>query len=102
MIRPLLLTPSLALLVCACGHASTSQQHNSTQTAQQARPAAAQPQSAAPAVETAATAQNETEQATAAQETAGANADDRNEQPDRSDVSLEHLEALPADAVLPS
>ncbi len=101
MIRPLLLTPSLALLVCACGHASTSQQHNSSQTAQQARPAAAQQQSAAPAVETAATAQNETEQATAAQETAGANTDD-GAPPDRSDVSLEHLAALPADAVLPS
>jgi thiol:disulfide interchange protein DsbA len=101
MIRPLLLTPSLALLVCACGHASTSQQHNSSQTAQQARPAAAQQQSAAPAVETAATAQNETEQATAAQETAGANTDD-GAPPDRGDVSLEHLAALPADAVLPS
>ena len=101
MIRPLLLTPSLALLVCACGHASTSQQHNSSQTAQQARPAAAQQQSAAPAAETAATAQNETEQATAAQETAGANTDD-GAPPDRGDVSLEHLAALPADAVLPS
>src|ERR1700733_3036712 len=101
MIRPLLLTPSLALLVCACGHASTSQQHNSSQTAQQARPAAVQQQSAAPAAETAATAQNETEQATAAQETAGANTDD-GAPPDRGDVSLEHLAALPADAVLPS
>ena len=100
MIRPLLLTPSLALLVCACGHASTSQQHNSSQTAQQARPAAAQQQSAAPAAETAATAQNETEQATAAQETAGTNTDD-GAPPDRGDVSLEHLAALPADAVLP-
>ena len=102
MIRPLLLTPALALLVCACGHASTSQQHNSSQTAPPPpRPAAAQQQSAAPAAETAATAQNETEQATAAQETAGANTDD-GAPPDRGDVSLEHLAALPADAVLPS
>jgi thiol:disulfide interchange protein DsbA len=102
MIRPLLLTPSLALLVCACGHASTSQQHNASQTAQQARPAAAAPQqSAAPAAETAATTQNETEQATAAQETAGGGADDDRAPPDRGDVSLEHLAALPADAVLP-
>ena len=103
MIRPLLLTPALALLVCACGHASTSQQHNSSQTAPPPpRPAAAQQQSAAPAAETAATAQNETEQATAAQEKAGSNADDDRAPPDRSDVSLEHLAALPADAVLPS
>jgi protein dithiol oxidoreductase (disulfide-forming) len=103
MIRPLVLTPTLALLVCACGHASTSQQHNASQTTQQARPAATQQVApAAPAAETAATAQNETEQATAAQETAGAGADDDRAPPDRSDVSLEHLAALPADAVLPS
>jgi protein dithiol oxidoreductase (disulfide-forming) len=103
MIRPLLLTPSLALLVCACGHASTSQQHISAQPVQPARPAvAAQQQAAAPAVETAATAQSETEQATAAQETVGGNSDDDRAPPDRSDVSLERLAALPADAVLPS
>jgi thiol:disulfide interchange protein DsbA len=103
MIRPLVLTPTLALLVCACGHASTSQQHNASQATQQARPAATQQVApAAPAAETAATAQNETEQATAAQETAGAGADDDRAPPDRSDVSLEHLAALPADAVLPS
>jgi thiol:disulfide interchange protein DsbA len=57
---------------------------------------------AAPAAETPATAQNETEQATAAQETAGAGADDDRAPPDRGDVSLEHLAALPPDAVLPS
>jgi len=103
MIRPLILTPTLALLVCACGHASTSQQHNASQATQQARPAATQQAApAAPAAETPATAQNETEQATAAQETAGAGADDDRAPPDRSDVSLEHLAALPADAVLPS
>ncbi len=99
MIRPLMLTPALALLVCACGHASTSQQHNASQPTQQARPAATQ--QATPA-ETAATAQSETEQATAAQEPAGGGADDDRAPPDRSDVSLEHLAALPADAVLPS
>lgn len=99
MIRPLILTSLLALLVCGCGHASTSHQHNATQVAQQARPAAAQP-GAAPA-ESAATAQSETEQAAAAQETAGDNADDDRAPPDRGDVSLEHLAALPADAVLP-
>jgi protein dithiol oxidoreductase (disulfide-forming) len=99
MIRPLILTPLLALLVCGCGHASTSHQHNATQVAQQARPAATQP-GAAPA-ESAATAQSETEQAAAAQETAGDNGDDDRAPPDRGDVSLEHLAALPADAVLP-
>jgi protein dithiol oxidoreductase (disulfide-forming) len=103
MIRPLILTPTLALLVCACGHASTSQQHSASQATQQARPATTQQATpAAPATETAATAQSETEQATAAQETAGGNADDDRAPPDRSDVSLEHLAALPADAVLPS
>jgi thiol:disulfide interchange protein DsbA len=103
MIRPLILTPALALLVCACGHASTSQQHNASQPTQQARPAATQQATpAAPAAETAATAQSETEQATAAQEPAGGGADDDRAPPDRSDVSLEHLAALPADAVLPS
>jgi len=101
MIRPLILTPALALLVCACGHASTSQQHNAGQTAPKAPPVAAQPQTAAPVAESAATAQSEAEQATAAQETAGANADDDHAPPDRGDVSLEHLAALPADAVLP-
>jgi hypothetical protein len=66
MIRPLILTPLLALLVCACGHASTSHQHNATQAAQQTRPAATQ-QGAAPAQSAAATIQSETEQAAAAQ-----------------------------------
>jgi protein dithiol oxidoreductase (disulfide-forming) len=100
MIRPLILTPLLALLVCACGHASTSHQHNATQVAQQTRPAATQ-QGAAPAQSAAATVQSETEQAAAAQETAGDNAEEDRTPPDRSDVSLEHLAALPADAVLP-
>jgi thiol:disulfide interchange protein DsbA len=100
MIRPLILTPLLAMLVCGCGHASTSHQHNATQVAQQTRPAATQ-QGAAPAQSAAATVQSETEEAAAAQETAGNNADEDRTPPDRGDVSLEHLAALPADAVLP-
>ncbi|HWW80002.1 MAG TPA: thiol:disulfide interchange protein DsbA/DsbL [Steroidobacteraceae bacterium] len=100
MIRPLILTPLLTLLVCACGHASTSHQHNATQVAQQTPPAATQ-QGAAPAQSAAATVQSETEQAAAAQETAGDNAEEDRTPPDRGDVSLEHLAALPADAVLP-
>src|SRR2546430_14283609 len=99
MIRPLILTPLLTLLVCACGHASTSHQHNATQVAHQTRPAATQ-QGAAPGQSAAATVESENEQAAAAQETAGDNPEDRTP-PDRGDVSLEHLAALPADAVLP-
>jgi thiol:disulfide interchange protein DsbA len=101
MIRPLILTPVLSLLVCACGHASTSHQHNATGATQQ-KPAAAAPEAAAPAESTAAAVQSETEQATAAQETAGAATDEDHAPPDRGDVSLEHLAALPADAVLPA
>ena len=100
MIRPLISTPLLTLLVCACGHASTSHQHNATQAAQQTPPAATQ-QGAAPAQSAAATVQSETEEAAAAQETAGDNAGEDRAPPDRGDVSLEHLAALPADAVLP-
>ena len=104
MTRRLLLTPFLSLLVCACGHASTSHQQNATQVAQQTRPAVQQAAPAQPAAAT--TAQNEaavsTEQAAAAQETTGDSADEDHAPPDRGDVSLEHLAALPADAVLPS
>ena len=50
----------------------------------------------------AATAQSATEQAAAAQESTGDNPDEDHTPPDRGDVSLEHLAALPADAVLPS
>jgi protein dithiol oxidoreductase (disulfide-forming) len=102
MTRPLILTPLLALLVCACGHASTSRQQNATPAAQQTAPATQQQAAAPTADSAAATPQNETEQATAAQETAGDKGDDDNSPPDRSDVSLEHLAALPADAQLPS
>ena len=103
MIRPLVLTPLLSLLVCACGHASTSHQQNAAQVAQHAAPAAQQQRGAAsgPQPGSAATPQNETEQAAGAQETAGDNGDDDRTPPDRGDVSLEHLAALPADAVLP-
>src|SRR5882757_6842779 len=98
MIRPLVLTPLLALMVYGCGHASTS--HKQAASTQQAQPAAQQP-SAAPE-QPALTPENETEQATAAQEKAGTTSDADGGPPDRSDVSLERLAALPADAQLPS
>ncbi|HVW70945.1 MAG TPA: thiol:disulfide interchange protein DsbA/DsbL [Steroidobacteraceae bacterium] len=98
MIRPLILTSLLATLVCACGHASTSRQQATVPAAQQTRPATQQP--AAPAA--AATPESEAEQATAAQESAGEAGDEDHTPPDRGDVSLEHLAALPASAQLPS
>lgn len=103
MTRRLLLTPLFAFVVCACGHASTSHQHNATQVAQQA-PAAAIPQQAAPppAGATSPTPQSEAEAAAGAQESSGDAADEDHTPPDRGDVSLEHLAALPPSAVLPS
>jgi thiol:disulfide interchange protein DsbA len=101
MIRPLALTSLLILFVCGCGHAST-QQHNATPVAQKTRQAAAPQQSAPPAERATTTPQNETEQATAAQETAGDSGDDDHTPPDRGDVTLERLAALPADAQLPA
>jgi thiol:disulfide interchange protein DsbA len=98
MIRPLALTSLLTLVVCGCGHAST-QQHNATPAAQANRQAAQR--GTPPAEESTTTPQNETEQATAAQESAGDNGDDDHTAPDRGDVSLERLAALPADAQLP-
>jgi len=95
MTRRLLLTPFLAFLACACGHASTSHQQTTTQVAQKARPPVQQQQAASAAP----TAQSENEQAAGAQESAGDNGDGP---PDRGDVSLERLAALPADAVLPT
>ena len=101
MIRPLILTLLLASLVCACGRASTSHQQIAAPTVQQPRPATQQ-QSAGSAGSAATTPENETEQAAAGQETAGNTGDDDHSPPDRGDVSLEHLAALPADAQLPS
>jgi thiol:disulfide interchange protein DsbA len=102
MIRSFALTSLLTLIVCGCGHASTTQQHNAP-AVQSSRPAAAaRGQATAPAGTNATTPQNETEQATAAQETAGDSADEDHTPPDRGDVSLERLAALPADAQLPS
>jgi thiol:disulfide interchange protein DsbA len=98
MIRPLALTPLLVLGICACGHASTSHQH--TATTQPTPPAAQQPSPATKQSE-AVIPQNETEQAAAAQESVG-DKDDEDRPADRSDVSLERLAALPADAQLPS
>ncbi len=100
MIRPLVLTSLLTLVVCGCGHAST-QQHNAGQAAPSTHQAAARQPAPAPAEAAATTPQNETEQATAAQETAGDTGDDDHTPPDRGDVTLEHLAALPADAQLP-
>lgn len=102
MFRPLVLTPLLSFLVCACGHASTSHQPSAAQVAQQGAAPAAQQRGAAPGAQpgTAATPQNEAEQAAEAQESAD-NGDEDRTPPDRGDVSLERLAALPADAVLP-
>src|ERR1700704_4410461 len=99
MIRPLALIPLLVLGICACGHASTSHQHTAAPTQQ--TPAAAQQPSPATNQAPAVTPEDETAQATAAQESAG-DKDDEDRPPDRSDVSLVHLAALPADAQLPS
>lgn len=100
MIRPLFLTSLLTLAVCGCGRAST--QHNAAPAAQPTRPSAQQQTAVAPTAQTAAaTVQSENEQAAAAQETAGTGDDDHSP-PDRGDVSLEHLAALPADAQLPT
>jgi protein dithiol oxidoreductase (disulfide-forming) len=101
MIRPLLLTSLLTVAVCGCGRASTTQQHNATPAPQAAAQVAQQQSAAPPAVTAAPTAQSENEQAAAAQETAGDAGDDDRAPPDKSDVSLEHLAALPADAQLP-
>jgi len=100
MIRPLFVTSLLTLAVCGCGRAST--QHNAAPATQPARQAAPQNAVAPTAQTAAATAQSETEQAAAAQETAGDAGDDDHSPPDRGDVSLEHLAALPSDAQLPT
>ena len=103
MIRPLVLTSLLALAICGCGRASTTQQHNTTSAAQTTRQAAEQQTAPTPVPDKAtATPENENEQATSAQETAGDPGDEDRAPPDRSDVSLEHLAALPANAQLPS
>jgi len=94
MTRRLLLTPFFAFLACACGHASTSHQQTTAQVAKPSRPAVQQQHAASAAANT----QSENEQAAGAQES-GDNGDNP---PDRGDVSLERLAALPADAVLPT
>jgi protein dithiol oxidoreductase (disulfide-forming) len=100
MIRPLFFTSLLTLAVCGCGRAST--QHNAPPAVQPTRQSAPQQNTVAPTAQAAsATVQSENEQAAAAQETAGVGDDDHSP-PDRGDVSLEHLAALPADAQLPS
>ena len=100
MIRPLFLTSLLTLAVCGCGRAST--QHNAPAATPPTRQSAQQQTPVAPTAQTAAaTVQSENEQAAAAQENAGTAGDDDHSPPDRGDVSLEHLAALPADAQLP-
>ena len=102
MIRSLFLTSLLALAVCGCGRASTQHSAPPAPAAQSTRQTAQPPNAVAPTAQTAAaTVQSETEQAAAAQETAGDAGDDDRAPPDRGDVSLEHLAALPADAQLP-
>src|SRR3569833_433434 len=101
MFRPLFLTSLLTLAVCGCGRAST--QHNAPPAAQPTRSIAQQQHAVAPTAQTAAaTVQSENEQAAAAQETAGDTGDDDHTPPDRGDVTLERLAALPADAQLPA
>lgn len=99
MIRSLAMTALLALTVCAaCGREAPPTQKVAAPTQSQS---AARHQSAAPAQSSAATTpQSETEQAAAAQESADTTDEDRSQA--RSDVSLEHLAALPESAQLPS
>jgi thiol:disulfide interchange protein DsbA len=89
----------LALTVCAaCGREPTAVQKTAPATQSQTAP---RQQSAAPAQANAApTPQSETEQATAAQESADTTDEDRSQA--RSDLSLEHLAALPESAQLPA
>jgi thiol:disulfide interchange protein DsbA len=87
MLRPLLIAVVLAL--CACGQQSAAPPPPAVSTP---APATTPPTPAAPGASN----QTETEQARASQET-GAD----NDHPERSDVSLEHLAAVPAAAQLP-
>src|SRR5579862_4094583 len=100
MIRPLVLTSILTVIVCGCGHAHTNRQHNATTVAQTTHHAPV-PAPSTDSAQSAVTPQNENQQAAAAQESAGT-ADDDHAPPDRGDVSLERLAALPPDAQLPS
>jgi thiol:disulfide interchange protein DsbA len=87
MLRPLLIAVVLAL--CACGQQSAAPPPPAVSTP---APATTPPTPAAPSASN----QTETEQARASQET-GAD----NDHPERSDVSLEHIAAVPAGAQLP-
>ena len=99
MTRSPVLAALLALSVCACGRGAPPPQHSATAPPQQTQAATRQQgttaQPAAPGP------QNETEQATAAQESAGDSGEEDRGQ-SRSDLSLERLAALPQDAQLPS
>jgi protein dithiol oxidoreductase (disulfide-forming) len=87
MLRPLLVAVVLAL--CACGQQPAAPPPPAVSTP---APSATPPTPVAPSASN----QTETEQARASQET-GAD----NDHPERSDVSLEHLAAVPAGAQLP-
>src|SRR5262249_48318560 len=95
MIRPLVLSSLLTIVVCGCGHASTNKHHPAPAVRHVAAQVPSTHSAQAPAKP-----QNENEQAAAAQESAGAGDDDHSP-PDRGDVSLERLAALPAEAQLP-
>jgi protein dithiol oxidoreductase (disulfide-forming) len=96
MIRSIALTMLLALIVCSCARGSPTQ-HTSAAPAQQTQPATQAPASSQSADNTQ---QNETQQATAAQENPG---DEPEEDPrqTRADYGLERLAQMPADQQLP-
>jgi protein dithiol oxidoreductase (disulfide-forming) len=100
MIRSLALIALVTLSVPACGREAATPQRTAAAPNQQT-PTSSQQQTPTPAQSATPTAQNESEQATAAQESAGDSGDEDRSQT-RGDVSLEHLAALPADAQLPS
>ena len=100
MTRSLVLTALLALSVCACGRGAPPPQGTATAPPQQTQAATAQ-QTTTAAQPASAGSQNETAQATAAQESAGDSGEEDRGQT-RSDLSLERLAALPQDAQLPS
>jgi protein dithiol oxidoreductase (disulfide-forming) len=95
MIRWLTVAVLLAVSSCSCSH--QSQAPAPTSAAPQTQ-AAAPPQSSPPAAALSPSAQSETEQATASQESSGADIDAHA----RSDASLEQIAGMPPGAQLPS
>ena len=101
MTRSLVLTALLALSVCACGRGAPPPQGTAATAPPQQTQAATAQQTTTAAQPASAGSQNETAQATAAQESAGDSGEEDRGQT-RSDLSLERLAALPQDAQLPS